>query len=98
MDKKIYKDPFVLVLLSIIVIIGLYSQTAASQAPAGGARDLQGISGLSFISLIVYAVLRPYLRKKQVKLPIGIIASVVIALVVFIILLGLLFGLAMSGG
>jgi len=98
MDKKIYKDPFILVLLGIIVMVDVYSKTAASQSATRLTNYFQYISALSFISLIIYMVLRPYLRRKHVKPVFGVSVSLLIGLFILIVLVFLAFGLAMSGG
>lgn len=98
MNKKIYKDPFAIVLLAIIFIVGLYSQTAASLAHTNLTYYVTDVSGLAFISLIIYVVIRPYLRKKQINAKIVVPAILVAGIVILVIIGMLAFGLAMSGG
>ena len=98
MNKKIYKDPFVLILASIIVIVALHFQITASQAPDGLTNYLRYISALSLTSLIIYIIAMPYLRKKHIKPVFGISVSLLIGFLLLAAMGVLAFSLAMSSG
>lgn len=62
MDKKIYKDPFALTLLGILIAFGIYSRAMAGQATTGATYYLRLAGPISLVSLIVYVLIRPLLK------------------------------------
>ena len=93
MNKKIYKDPFIILLLAVWLIGGFFSQRVYGSA----ASSFQQLSIVAFLSLIIYIVARPFLSKRKIKPGVVIAISVGLGFLILLVV-GMIALSAMNSG